>query len=749
MTFLNALLAFGATAFTVPLIIHLLNRSKYLTIDWGAMQFLDSSVKVNSRRVQWKQLLLLLIRCLIPILLALAMARPLLQSWKDNSGSTPMSLAVLLDDSLSMQSLHQPAGRVGEKRTRLQQAIKEIQKILEDLPAGSDAAVLLGGNPIEIWDQHQPSELAKRLMSLNDRSEASGRLDLAQGTREAANWLDKSSNPRRHLLLVSDFQASEWKSAQQDLSQDIAKQLSNRSVPIGWSFLKATPSVAGTSQSNVSMLWVESIPSQVAPQGKMAIIASLQNDSQEPAVVPVVLMEGLKEIERQTVSIGANSTTSVRFAWSPTKAEDTLIEVFADHQDDNPLDHTITKAIRVREPAKVLIIDGDRKREAMQSESDFLRLALTPFSLLRGEPGDLFTTSVIDPGAWNEAMLKEVQAVVCCNVADLNPDQRKWLRAFCERGGGLLFCLGDKVQIDKINAWESIAQGGLRMGTLSARSPWEGSIKPTASPAFELSKASLDSLSSARFSARHTIQLDQSADVSPVVSVAFEDDQPFLLSLPLGAGRCFWMTSSCDDDDSNLPALPVFLPLVQRIMTTSLRWPSGWQETPLGETWVENHADLLKPDANKLSVQLPGLATQELDAEASPLDEPNKPILLGSARLEGIGQAMSGDKRWYHGFSLSVNDRKQELTPTLLAPEELDSIAKFASAGVHDDANHWLDQERSNSTGKELWTWFWLGLLAMFFAEMFLQQSLSPRTSSSKAASVPNTADSLGRQGAA
>ena len=107
MTFLNALLAFGATAFAVPLIIHLLNRSKYLTIDWGAMEFLDSSVKVNSRRIQWKQLLLLLVRCLIPILLALAMARPLVQTWKDASGTTPMSLAVLLDDSLSMQSIDQ------------------------------------------------------------------------------------------------------------------------------------------------------------------------------------------------------------------------------------------------------------------------------------------------------------------------------------------------------------------------------------------------------------------------------------------------------------------------------------------------------------------------------------------------------------------------------------------------------------------------------------------------------------------
>ncbi|MFN6301045.1 MAG: BatA domain-containing protein, partial [Planctomycetota bacterium] len=250
MTFLNALLAFGATAFSVPLIIHLLNRSKYLTIDWGAMQFLDSSVKVNSRRIQWKQLLLLLIRCLIPVLLALAMARPLIQSWKDTAGSTPMSLAILLDDSLSMQSLQETQGRVGEKRTRLQQAIAQVQKILEELPGGSDAAIILGGKPVELWAEHQPSEISKRLISLNDRSEPAGRLDLSEAAREAANWLDKSSNPRRHLLVVSDFQASEWKPAQQDLARDIANQLSGRSVPIAWSFLNAVAAALPSSDAN-------------------------------------------------------------------------------------------------------------------------------------------------------------------------------------------------------------------------------------------------------------------------------------------------------------------------------------------------------------------------------------------------------------------------------------------------------------------------------------------------------------------
>ncbi len=743
MTFLNALLAFGATAFSVPLIIHLLNRSKYLTIDWGAMQFLDASVKVNSRRIQWKQLLLLLIRCLIPVLLALAMARPLIQTWKDTAGSTPMSLAILLDDSLSMQSVNDKQGRIGEKRNRIQQAVAQIQKILEELPAGSDASVILGGKPIEMWAQHQPSELSKRLLALNDRTESAGRLDLSEAARSAASWLEKSSNPRRHLLLVSDFQASEWKSTQQDLSRDLAKQLASRNVPIAWSFLNAaTPAEAAVkdaaSETNVSILSVESIPSQVVPQGKLTISVTLQNDSQEAAQVPMVLMEGLDEVERQSVTIAANSTSTVRFVWSPTKAEDTLIKVFADYDDASPQDHSMTKVVRVREPAKVLIIDGDRKREAMQSESDFVRLALTPFSLLRGEPGDLFTTSVVDPGGWNEAMLKDTDGVICCNLPDLNPDQRKSLRAFVERGGGLLFCLGDKVQVDKLNAWESISEGGLRIGAWTTRTAWEGSIKPTSSPAFELSKASLDSLSSARFVARNTLKLDDALTTPPVTSIAYQDDQPFLISAAIGAGRCFWMSSSCDDDDSNLPSLPVFLPLVQRMMTTAIRWPAGWKETPLGETWIENPSQ-----ATKLSVQLPGLTTRELAIE------PNKPIDLGTGRLEGVGQAMAGERRLYNGFATSSADRKQELARTLLAPEELETLAKSASASVHNDADHWLNQERSNSNGKELWTWFWLGLLALFFAEMFLQQSLSPRSSKAAVPSAPSNAINTTKRGAA
>jgi hypothetical protein len=68
---------------------------------------------------------------------------------------------------------------------------------------------------------------------------------------------------------------------------------------------------------------------------------------------------------------------------------------------------------------------------------------------------------------------------------------------------------------------------------------------------------------------------------------------------------------------------------------------------------------------------------------------------------------------------------------------------------MHQDAKHWLEQEKTNSSGKELWTWFWLGLLAMFLAEMFLQQSLSPRSSGARMPTGMEQATGSTKRGAA
>ena len=91
MTFLNFILLGGMAAASIPIIIHLINRNRFRIISWGAMHLLDAALKENTRKLQLEQLLLLLVRILIPLLLALALARPVMKGIEALVGSAKSS----------------------------------------------------------------------------------------------------------------------------------------------------------------------------------------------------------------------------------------------------------------------------------------------------------------------------------------------------------------------------------------------------------------------------------------------------------------------------------------------------------------------------------------------------------------------------------------------------------------------------------------------------------------------------------
>jgi len=69
----------GLGAVAVPIIIHLLNRRKFRTVTWAAMKFVKLSIDQNQRRMKLEDLILLLLRCAMLALLALALARPVMR----------------------------------------------------------------------------------------------------------------------------------------------------------------------------------------------------------------------------------------------------------------------------------------------------------------------------------------------------------------------------------------------------------------------------------------------------------------------------------------------------------------------------------------------------------------------------------------------------------------------------------------------------------------------------------------------
>ena len=83
MSFISGTFLTALVAALGPTIIHLLNRRRFRTIEWAAMDFLESAVRRSKRAVELRDLLLLFLRTLTVALFVLALAQPF---WSGGNG---------------------------------------------------------------------------------------------------------------------------------------------------------------------------------------------------------------------------------------------------------------------------------------------------------------------------------------------------------------------------------------------------------------------------------------------------------------------------------------------------------------------------------------------------------------------------------------------------------------------------------------------------------------------------------------
>src|SRR4051812_47251075 len=103
--FLAPFMLLGLAAIAVPIVIHLLNNRRVQRMRWAAMRFLRASVERNKRRLRIEDILLLVVRCAIVALLALALARPVLKSARASLlGRNAVTAVIVIDQSYSMSA---------------------------------------------------------------------------------------------------------------------------------------------------------------------------------------------------------------------------------------------------------------------------------------------------------------------------------------------------------------------------------------------------------------------------------------------------------------------------------------------------------------------------------------------------------------------------------------------------------------------------------------------------------------------
>jgi hypothetical protein len=105
VSFLAPLFLAGAAAIALPLLFHLIRRSSREKIVFSSLMFLDPSPPRITKRSRLEHILLLLLRCAVLCLLALAFARPFLQKPMAAAALNDQTarVAILIDTSASMR----------------------------------------------------------------------------------------------------------------------------------------------------------------------------------------------------------------------------------------------------------------------------------------------------------------------------------------------------------------------------------------------------------------------------------------------------------------------------------------------------------------------------------------------------------------------------------------------------------------------------------------------------------------------
>ena len=209
MAFLNPFFLFGFLAAGIPLVIHLWNRRRVVTIDFSSLIFITAAHRENARRFQLRQFLILLLRMAIIALIALALARPFLTlGLPVASVRAKTDVVVVLDNSYSMA--YQDINGV-----RFDKAKTLAIDIIDTLRHGDRAALILMSDiPKPVFRQLTP-DIESVTEAIND-TETSYRTTNVQPSLELAHEIlaerrgEVTSPLNKEIYLVSDFARNGW-----------------------------------------------------------------------------------------------------------------------------------------------------------------------------------------------------------------------------------------------------------------------------------------------------------------------------------------------------------------------------------------------------------------------------------------------------------------------------------------------------------------------------------------------------------
>lgn len=748
MTLLNGLLALGALAFTVPLVIHLLFRSRFRTIDWGAMHLLENVIRVNRRRLQLMNLLLLLLRCLLPVLLAFCLARPVLTGFRSLPGDAPQSLVLLIDDSRSMST------RDESGIARIDQAKQSLREMLGSL-SRRDEVILIRASEMDAPPATMGAEDA--LQKLRTLTAETGPANLGQLIRAGVDAAQQASHQQRRVLVVSDFQSQGLGDATMQTLNRLSTNLADESIRPVVSFLNLGVNSDQLSNVSVESLSVDS-PAVVAGRGAR-FSATIRNASDTPIRdLRVVWSIRGKALEPRTLSISPRSTATSRLTRRIEDVGVHEVTVAIEHGDALIEDNRRSIGVDVIREVNVLLVDGQPSNRPLDGETDFLAIALSPFAFGGQDQPDAVRTTVVSESKLSRELAdKQPDIVVMANVKEPRNDSRKALAQFVHQGGALIVFDGDQVKTDSYNqAWKSGDVSWLLPATLGdfvgEKTSKDAEPLPLGlsngqySPWDVLGDADLQPFAKVEVYGYRQMKINEPEPVesggqtedndtlnaTAMTLLSMSNGDPLILKARRGRGQVVQFAVPCDAAWTTLPMRLVYLPMMQQLVL-DLAGSRKQTTIDVGNAFSVPISELLTlgPTGDAVDTDKPRTYTIETPGDTETAIEPSgddsAQLMFARANRPGV-------------YRIRQKTPMREETPVVDAtirilevpasesrlrdaePNRLTAAAAAVEANVYTDIQSLQSDDRTRRYGREIWRWLLVLLLVAMIAELFVQQ---------------------------
>ncbi len=556
----------------IPVLVHLINRRRYVRLKWAAMTFLLAANRRSLKRIRLEQFLLLLARIGIVVLFGLALARPYLTGFSVVPlSSTRVHRVIVLDDSLSMNA------RAGEQASRFERAKRYAAQLIDAFPTADPVSIVTCSRPATVvigepaFDHRLVRQQFAAISQTRRSTDVVGALSLASGILEDSEFPPAN----RAVYLISDFPDRLWRSETRGnptpavgALRQLADRLSDSSD--GVMFI----SVAADEVENVALTGMDVATSLVAVNRPVRITVGVTNFGRiSRRGVMLQVLRGGNIFRREPLpDLGPGESTAATIAMVFTTPGTHLIEasITSANQDVLVDDNTRYLSIEVREQIPVLLVDGRPGITRLAGQAGYLATALAP-KIGQSDSTAVEPIIVTEPDLAMED-LADYDVVVLCNVPQLGEEGWESTKTFVRSGGGLLIFTGDLVDVGEYNRFAHAQGTGLLPGRLSrARSTDTVEISDLGFDSTGLTHSCVrefaDHRDSGLFSARVTaylpIELDEKR--SDLV-MRYTNGDPAIVSSRFGEGRVMIVTTTANMDWTNLPAKGDYVSLMSNIL---------------------------------------------------------------------------------------------------------------------------------------------------------------------------------------